>query len=251
MLRRFFRRSLRDELAVHQHLISRYSKFIDELHPMYQVLSWEQVAYVLNAQGDTQEFVTIRARVLRPDLQLIRFIFGCGWHQPAKFRSKVRLAVRNLLPGNVLGTSPPVIHSWLCDGKLDLIVPMPTPPRIGSEISFVVSMDWPQKCAPLMLHAVADDFAFKFVQQDVKYVTYRIVLPPGYDAYHEPIGSDCNENKYRTRHMLTQDGRRQYLFEAFDLPIMHRAGLKLQLAEATVQASIGPGRFRTPASRLR
>ncbi|RSM76966.1 hypothetical protein DMH04_35540 [Kibdelosporangium aridum] len=228
MLRRFSRRSLRDELAVHQHLISRYSKFIDELHPMYQVLSWEQVAYVLNAQGDTQEFVTIRARVLRPDLQLIRFIFGCGWHQPAKFRSRIRIAVRNLTVGNIVGTSMTVTHSWLCDGKCDIIIHVPTPPKVGSEIRLLVIMDWPRKSAPLMAN-VADDFAFKFVQQDVKYVSYRVVLPRGFDAYHEPIGFDGDEDAFRIERSVAEDGRRQFFFEASNLPIMHRAGVKLEL----------------------
>jgi hypothetical protein len=228
MLRWFRWRSLQDELAVHRHLLSRYSKFIDELHPMYQVLSWEQVAHVRNAQGDTREIVTVRARVLRPDLQLIRLVFGCGWHQPAKFRRGVRLSVRNLQVGNVLGTSLTVTHSWLCDGKFDMIVHIPAPPRVGSEIRLLVIMHWPRKCAPLMSN-VADDFAFRFVQQDVKYVSYRVVLPRGYDAYHEPIGFDGNEDAFHARRSVTEDGLWQYFFEAFDLPIMHRAGMKLEL----------------------
>ncbi|WP_168211360.1 hypothetical protein [Actinosynnema sp. ALI-1.44] len=51
---------------------------------------------------------------------------------------------------------------------------------------------------------------------------------------------------------MTEDGRRQYVFEAFDLPIMHRAGVRLQLADRTRPPIIGRGQspdvFRTPAS---
>nr|WP_157527388.1 hypothetical protein [Kibdelosporangium sp. MJ126-NF4]CEL14595.1 hypothetical protein [Kibdelosporangium sp. MJ126-NF4]CTQ96777.1 hypothetical protein [Kibdelosporangium sp. MJ126-NF4] len=55
MLRWFTRRSTRRELSLHKRLVSRYAKFIDELHPMYQVLSWEPIAYIDNAQGDTRK----------------------------------------------------------------------------------------------------------------------------------------------------------------------------------------------------
>nr|CEL14598.1 hypothetical protein [Kibdelosporangium sp. MJ126-NF4]CTQ96774.1 hypothetical protein [Kibdelosporangium sp. MJ126-NF4] len=244
------RQSLNNDLEKHKRLVSRYSKFLDELHPMYQIIQWEQVAHIVNGRGDTKEFVALRARVLRSDLQLIRLVFGCGWPQPAKYRRKVTFTVRNLFPGDTLGTSPPITHSWLCEGRFDLIIQLPTPPRVGSEIGFAVSMDWPGKCAPLMTDAVTDVFAFRFVQQDVKYVTYRVVLPPGYDAYHEPIGIEHDD--VRTSQTLTEDGRRQYVFEAFDLPIMHRAGFKLQLAGRTRPPAIGRGQgldvFRTPAS---
>lgn len=229
MLRRFSHRSLRGEVSLYRRLVSRYCKFIDELHPMYQVLSWEQVAHIDNAQGDTREVVAVRARVLRSDLQLIRLVFGCGWHQPARHRRRVKFAVRNLQVGNTLGTRMEVTHSWVDDGKFDMIIHIPTPPRVDSEIRFLVTMDWPKKCAPLMTDSATDDFAFRFVQQDVKYVSYRVILPPGYDAYHEPIGHDGDDDAFRTRHLLTEDGRRQYFFEAFDLPIMHRAGIRLEL----------------------
>ena len=229
MLRRFWNRSLRGELSLHKRLVSRYCKFIDELHPMYQVLTWEQVANIGNAQGDTREVLAFRARVLRSDLQLVRLVFGCGWHQPARYRRKVTIAVHNLQVGNTLGTSMEVTHSWLRDGKFDLIIHIPTPPRVDSEIRFLVVMDWPKKCAPLMSDAAVDNFGFRFIQQDVKYVSYRVILPPGYDAYQEPIGHDGHEDRFRIQHLITDDGRRQYFFEAFDLPILHRAGMRLQL----------------------
>ncbi|ALG08067.1 hypothetical protein [Kibdelosporangium phytohabitans] len=227
MLPRF--RSLRSELSLHKSLVSRYAKFIDELHPMYQVLSWEQIAYIENAQGDTREVVTFRARVLRSDLQLIRLVFGCGWDQPHRFRRRVRIAVRNLHVGNMLGTSMQVTHSYLCDGKHDVIIHMATPPKVGSEVRFLVVMDWPRKCAPLMTKAVSDDFAFKFIQQNVSYVSYRVVLPHGCDAYDEPIGFDGYEETFKNQQLITTDGRRIYFFEAFDLPILHRAGIRLEL----------------------
>lgn len=224
------RQTLRSELELHKRLVSRYCKFIDELHPMYQVLAWEQVAYVLNAQGDTREYVTVRARVLRPDLQLIRLVFGCGWEQPAKYRSKVKFTVRNILVGNVLGTSMRTTHEWVSNGKSDVIVHVPTPPRVGSEIQLLVIMSWPGKCAPLMAaDKGVDDFAVKFVQQDVKHVVHRVVLPAGYDAYYEPIGFTGDDSNYRIEATKDEGGRRQYVFEAFDLPILHRAGIKLEL----------------------
>jgi hypothetical protein len=224
------REMLRTELEMHKRLVSRYCKFIDELHPMYQVLAWEQVAYVLNTRGDTREYVTVRARVLRADLQLIRMVFGCGWEQPAKYRSKVKFAVRNILVGNVFGTSLKTTHEWVCNGKSDVIVHVPTPPRVGSEIRLLVIMQWPGKCAPLMAaDNGVDDFVFKFVQQDVKHVVYRVILPAGSEAFHEPIGFTGEDSNFRIEATKDEDGRRQYVFEAFDLPILHRAGIRLEL----------------------
>lgn len=243
------RQTLRSELELHKHLVSRYCKFIDELHPMYQVLAWEEVAYVRNAQGDTRGYVTVRARVLRPDLQLIRLVFGCGWDQPAKYRRKVKFTVRNILMGNVLGTSMRTTHEWVSNGKSDVIVHVPTPPRVGSEIQFLVVMNWPRKCAPLMTgDKRADEFALKFVQQDVKYAVYRVILPAGYDAYYEPIGFTHDDSEFPIEATKDENGRRQYAFEAFNLPILHRAGIKLELKGKDTHAlqklamSISPSR---------
>ncbi|ONI79472.1 hypothetical protein ALI144C_27125 [Actinosynnema sp. ALI-1.44] len=52
--------SLNNELEKHKQLVSRYSKALDESHPMYRVIHWEQVAHIINRRGDTKEFIISR-----------------------------------------------------------------------------------------------------------------------------------------------------------------------------------------------
>lgn len=222
------RRSMRDKLQLHKKLVSRYGSFVDRLNPTYEVLSWEQAAYITNDRGDTKEYITIRAKVLRDDMLLIRLLFGCGWEQSAKYRRNVTVSVRNLLIGDAPGTSPDVTFSWVSDGKIDMMIHFSAPPRQGSEIRFIVIMDWPGKCAPLM-NEVTDEFAFWFNQQQVEYVSYKIVLPAGHEAYYEPIGFEPSDTNFRIDATVSDEGRSQYLFQGFSLPVLMRAGIKLQL----------------------
>jgi hypothetical protein len=222
------RRSMRAELQLHKRLVSRYGKFVDRLNPTYEVLSWEQVAYIANSRGDTKEYVTIRAKVLSDEMLLIRLLFGCGWEQPAKHRRNVSVSVRNLLVDEAPGTSPDVTFSWVSDGKIDMMIHFSAPPRQGSEIRFIVIMDWPGKCAPLMNEGT-DEFAFWFNQQQVEYVSYKIVLPAGHEAYYEPIGFEPSDPNFRIDATVSDEGRSQYVFQGFSLPMLMRAGLKLQL----------------------
>ncbi|MEV4315824.1 hypothetical protein [Actinocrispum sp. NPDC049592] len=192
------------------------------------LLSWEQAAFIANSKGDTIERTTIRAKVLRDDMFLIRLVFGCGWSQPARYRRHVKVNVRNLLVGDALGTSPDVTFSWIADGKIDVMIHFASPPRIGSEIRFMVIMDWPGKCAPLMSE-VTDDFAVCFRQQSVEFVSYKIVLPAGREAYYEPIGFVADDPGFGIDASVNEDGRNQYLFSGTGLQVRQRAGIKLEL----------------------
>ncbi|MBP2323191.1 hypothetical protein JOF56_003576 [Kibdelosporangium banguiense] len=225
------RRSLHGQLNLHKRLVSRYSKQVDELSPRYQVLSWEQVAHVANSSGDTKEVVTIRARVLRPDMWVVRLVFSCGWSQPARYRRGVTVNVRNLLVTDVLGTSPDVTFSWVADGKIDAMIHFSTPPVVGSEVRFIVLLDWPRKCAPLM-NGITDQFSFTFFQQQVEKVSYKIVLPAGQEAYWEPVGFESGDPNFSVDVAVGDDGRGQYFFQGLNLPVRHTAGIKLQLKSA-------------------
>jgi hypothetical protein len=220
------------QLAKHEKLVSRYGKVVDEMNPTYEVLSWDQTAHILNSRGDTHEYVTIGVKVLRSDMRLIRLVFGCGWAQPVKYRRGVRIMVRNLLVGDSPGTSREVTHSWVADGKADILIHFAVPPPEGSEVRFMVTMEWPGKCLPLM-NGDIDDFAFCFVQQAVDRASYEVVLPPGYDAYHEAIGFDRCDSTFQLDATTDEDdGRRRYLFQAGPLPVGLRAGVSLELKKA-------------------
>jgi hypothetical protein len=220
------------QLAKHKRLVSRYGKVVDELNPTYEVLSWDQTAYILNSRGDTEEYVTVRVKALRGDMRLIRLFFGCGWEQAAKYRRGVRIRVRSLHVGDSPGTSRDVTHSWVADGKAGVMIHFAGPPPEGGEVRFMVTMEWPGKCLPLM-SGDTDDFTFCFPQQSVGHVSYKIVLPSGYDAYHESIGFDEGDARFQLDVRTGEDdGRRRYLFQAGPLPVGLRAGVSLELKKA-------------------
>jgi len=226
------RRNMTRQLDMHKRLVSQYGKVVDQMNPAYEVVSWEQTAHILNARGDTQEYVTIGVRVLRSDMRLSRLVFGCGWAQPTKYRRGVRIRVRNLLVGDSPGTSREVTHSWVADGKANVMIHFVGPPPEGSEVRFMVTMDWPGKCSPLM-NGDTDDFTFCFIQQAVERVSYKIVLPPGYDAYHESIGFDRGDERFQLDAATGEDdGRRRYFFQAAPLPVGLKAGVSLELKNA-------------------
>ncbi len=220
------RRSLHSQLDTHKRLVSRYSTIIDKLKPTYQVIAWNQQA-LIGPGGDTAEVITVRARVLTCDLQVIRLGFGCGWDQPAQFRRKVRLSVRNTLVGGVPGTSLDRTCTWVRDGVLSVIIHFSTPPRLGTEISFTIEWKWPGKSRPL-IDGKPDDFTLAFVQP-VQYARYEIALPPGQYAYYEPVGFHQRDDGFRTEAIRNGDGQERYLFEAVDLPADHKAGIRLEL----------------------
>jgi hypothetical protein len=223
------RRNMTRQLAMHKRLVSHYGKVVDQLNPTYQVVSWDQTAHILNSRGDTHEYVTIGLRALRSDMRLSRLVFGCGWAQPTKYRRGVRIRVRNLHVGDSPGTSRDVTHSWVADGKANVMIHFAGPPPAGGEVRFTVTMDWPGKCSPLM-SGDTDDFTFCFPQHSVERVSYKIVLPPGYDAYHEPIGFDRCDARFRLDATTGEDdGRRRYFFQAGPLPAGLRAGVSLEL----------------------
>ncbi len=221
------RRSIRSELGVYRTLLSHYGRVIDQMHPAYQVISWDQTAYVVNDRGDTNEFATLRLRILSPGMYFVRLIFGCGWPQPPRCRRRVNLSVRNLLDDGIPGTTPKYTRSWLTDGKFDLMIHLQKPPREGSEIRLVVAMDWPGKCQPLMNRKI-DDFGFNFVHS-VEFVRYRIVLPLGREAYYEPIGFEPGDPSFRIDASLGDDGRSQYTFTGVDLQMRRTVGVRLEV----------------------
>jgi hypothetical protein len=221
------RRSTRGRLKAYQVLLSHYGRIFDEMHPTYDIVSWEQTAYVVSDRGDTKEYAILRVRVLRPDMHYVRLIFGCGWPQPKRYRQRVDVSVRNLLEGGVPGTTPRHTVSWLADGKFDMMIHFHKPPRAGSEIRFVVAVDWPGKCEPLM-NEKTDDFSFTFLQR-VEFVRYRIVLPAGQEAWYEPIGFETGDPSFRIDAGSGEDGRCQYVFYGVDVPVRANVGVRLEL----------------------
>lgn len=221
------RRAMVRDVEKHKDLVSKYSKIVaDDRHPSYGIITWEAQVTV-EANGDARRQTTIRAKVL-DDLRVLRLIEGCGWPQPAKYRRKVRVEVRKLLIGDLPGASLSTTVAWLGDGRLVLMVHLPEPPKIGSEVTIAVEVVWPGMCAPLMRQGEPDTFTVRFATP-VVYARYKVALPRGHDAYVEPVGFDEHANGFAVGPAKGEDGRPVFFFEGVDLPEHEKLGMRLQL----------------------
>ena len=221
------RRSLLRELTAHKSFVSQYCLLIDGLRPSYRIIAWEHTV-VISANGDAKQLTVIRASVDGEDLRFFRLRFSCGWPQPARFRRKVKLDVHSLLIGDIRGTGLERTVSWPADGEMNVIAHLPHPPRVGSEINVVFELWWPGKCKPLMKDRVSDHFTFLFTTP-VSYVRSKIVLPEWCEAYYQPIGFEEGDNGYVAEPAKDDEGRSLFLFEAYNLPLQHEAGIRLHL----------------------
>lgn len=222
-------RKLHQTIQLQERQLARYCTLIDEMQGTYHIIKWEQ-SDVVAANGDTTEYVTIRAKVLCSDLWLFRLTFGCGWPQPPKYRAKVKLRVRNLLIGDIPGASLERTLIWGPDGKVNVIVHLPQPPRVDSEISVALTWIWPGKSAPLMRQRIPDSFTFHFLAP-ANFARYRVVLPVGCEAYCEPVGFNQGDNGFELYDLADDEGRQQFVFDAVGLGVRRRAGMRLELKE--------------------
>ncbi|MFS8104328.1 hypothetical protein LFM09_45200 [Lentzea alba] len=226
------RRGDRRELATQQELLSRYCNQLDKTRPGYQILEWKETT-VIGDRGDARTSLTVKLRPLGTDLLFVRMKFGCGWPQPTKYRRQVRMTVRNLLVDGSPGTTLHKTLSWPKDGTLAAVIHFHEPPRVDSEISFVVELDWPRKCLPLA-EGAPDEFTLMFAQP-VTHAVHRIVLPEGTDVYLEPIGQ--LDKGYDLQKGQDDTNRRTITMELFDPPVRHRAGIRLELKKEQRAAS--------------
>jgi hypothetical protein len=181
-------------------------------------------------QGDARTKLKIKVRATCDDLWFIRLRFGCGWPQPSRHRHRVRLTVRTLLADGSSGTALRTTSSWPRDGAMAAIAHLHSPPMVNSEMSFTIDLDWPKRCAPLV-DGTPDEFMVQY-WQPVRRATYRVELPEGAEAYVEPVGISETFNGLRWRRKMDNNHRETITFKLSDLPIRHRAGVRLQLKES-------------------
>lgn len=179
-------------------------------------------------RGNTDDTVQIRICVLRHDMLFFRLSFGCNWNQPARYRRRVSTRVRSLQVDGAPGISLRTTKSWVADGQMHMIVHFDKPPREGSEISLILGVKWPQRCAPLMKDRRPDSFTLEF-GESVARACYRVILPAGSDAFCEPVGFDERDGGFVMSRSSDSEGRPHFLFEVLDLRPRHEVGIKLEL----------------------
>lgn len=214
-------------------LLTRYCDFLvdNRSEPLVAVEEWSQVVY-LQPNGDVREVITIRAIALRERVYFIRMTAGSRWDQPDRYRHNVKVIARSLSVNNKPGPRWMVTASWASAEKLTAILHLHDPIKQGEEIHFEVVRTWPAKCRPLMRYGVAESFVFYTSRQllDIRRVEFRIVLPVGFDAVHEPIGHLEPEVHLSIEDERDQEGRRVFTWRADVIPVWKQVGLRLELS---------------------
>jgi hypothetical protein len=215
------------EAREYRALLSKYSYMLMELQPsQFDIKVWEQVA-VIEANGDTQEFITVNAVIRNAEARFFRLRFGAGWNQPKSVQKEVNAKVRSLLVDGSMGPSFLVTSHWSEDGKLDMVSHFHSPAEVDSEIRLKMEWTWPKKCVPLMVHKKPDPFTFYF-RQPVERATYTIVLPPGVDVHWDVIALNRIRDDFEIIRR-TDAGRVEIKLCINNLPANRRAGMLLEL----------------------
>jgi hypothetical protein len=223
------RRRIQREADEHRRLLTLYCNFIiDPPKPTIRVLKWEQVVSV-EPNGDAREVINIHGVVLRDELYFLALRATPRWEQPHRYRSRVKVKARSLLVDGARGTSWAITSSWRTDGELDLLAHLHQPATYGSEIRLEIERYWPGKCIPLMVKRDQDEFTLRFREtMPVESATYEIILPPGVDAYYDPIGFTQPNGSYSIKSDRKQ-GRCTFTFFAECIAPNHLVGMKLEL----------------------
>lgn len=236
------RRRLHQENRATRELVTRYCDFVVEnsSKPLVSIMAWNQTVYV-QPNGDVREIIKIKAVALRKRVYFIRLTAGCRWDQPERYRRNVRVVARAMTVNNRTGPRWLVTNEWTSSQKMTSILHLHEPIRHGEEILFEVIRTWPAKCRPLMRHDVADSFVFRASRLlDMRHVEYKVVLPPGFDAVHEPIGQFGPDVHFSVDEDRDQEGRKIFEWHAERIPAGKMVGIRLELSGSSALAPLNP-----------
>lgn len=225
------RRRLKREYEIDRELLDRYCDFVidNSSDPLVSIETWAQSVYI-HRNGDVREVLTIKAIALRERVYFIRLTAKSKWDQPEQYRRGVKVIARSV---TVNGTSGPrwnVTTSWSSAQKMTSILPLHDPVKAGEEIFFEVVRIWPSKARPLMRQGLAEDFTLQTSSLlKIQHAEYRVILPPGVDAVHEPIGQAAPDVRLSIEAQRDQEGRRVFTWRAETVPTFTPVGIRLEL----------------------
>jgi hypothetical protein len=227
------RRRSTQQLGTHHKLLTRYCDFVREnsLDPLVSVESWDQTVY-LRPNGDVHEVLVIKAIALRERVYFVVMTAGSRWEQPDQYRRNVEVAARGLTVNGLSGTRWNVTTSWTSSQKMTAVLHLHEPVKAGEEINFEVVRTWPGKCRPLMRERTAEDFVLRTTSLLVtNHVTYKIVLPKGFEAIQESIGQHHSGVNLVVLPQRDHEGRTVFAWSADHVPTEASVGIRLQLSK--------------------
>jgi hypothetical protein len=225
------RRRLRRAYEKDQTLLARYCDVLIEAgsEPALSIGTWKQKVYV-QSNGDVREVLTLKAVALRDKVPFIRLTAGSRWDQPEKYRRDVEVTARSLSHNGAPGPRWNVTTPWLSTQKMMSILHMHEPIKRGEEVLVEVVRTWPAKCLPLMRNRDAEDFCIRTSNLlEIQHVDYSVVLPNGFDAVYELIGSTKPDVTLSAEKECDQEGRRTFTWHSEKVPSWTKVGIRLEL----------------------
>ncbi|QFU85497.1 hypothetical protein [Amycolatopsis sp. YIM 10] len=222
------RRRLREESARYQDLLARYCQFLAERPKApYRISSWREVARIAK-NGDVRGSVDVQLVTTRKEIYFLQFRFGPNWKQPAKEWKRAKFNIYLLQEDGTRVPDSEVTRMWDGDGRLTLTYHLHAPVRNGTKLHLEISWWWPGKAQPLMSRRT-DEFSFNFARPAIiDYLSYLVVLPEGCNAISSSLGFADADTGYKVD-TRTNEGRREFLFEGYNVPTGKRVGMRLQL----------------------
>jgi hypothetical protein len=224
------RRHMKHAFDTHRMLLARYCDFVIDKSPdpLVSIEAWRQRVYI-QANGDVREVLILKAVALREEVYFIRLRAGSRWDQPEKYRRDTKIIARSLTVNGAPGPRWNVTNNWQSTQKINSILHLHQPIRRGEEILFEVVRTWPAKCLPL-IHGEAEDFTFRTSPLlNIKLVEYCVVLPSGFDAVYELIGSGESAVQMSAETDCDMEGRRIFTWRADKVPARTNLGMRLEL----------------------
>lgn len=214
---------------VDQDLLHVYSSELHrQMDSSWQLTKWEQRS-VIDKRGDTKQTIAASAIVVKsPGLRLYRFNVGAGWGQADKYRRQVKVHLGGAEVENVEDPHARLTTRWLPSGKLEVYVHFSRPMARGKRFRVVAVLDWPGKCAPLMVERTPDEFRY-LASRFLDELVYTIVLPPETDVILEPLGFESGQENYSLEEVRNAAGQLEIELRAANIKPPRVVGMRLEL----------------------
>jgi hypothetical protein len=225
------RRRLKKAYDTQREQLVRYCTHLIESSsdPQLSIDCWRQWVYV-QPNGDVREVLHLRAVVLGEPLRFLRLTAACRWEQPERYRRDVKVTVGGVAADGAPGPRWQVTTSWQSMQKMVLIAHLYSAVDRGEEISFEIVRHWPAKCLPLMRDKEADSFVLRATSRlQIQSAEYRVILPPGFNAVQELIGSTQPDVCLSARTEYDNESRKVFVWRSEKVPTMTTIGMRMQL----------------------
>ncbi|WP_146175132.1 hypothetical protein [Umezawaea tangerina] len=211
---------------VPRRVLRNYCDSLESRGQQWRTKSWVEEVDV-QANGDVRQRISLSVVAECEQLDFVTLTTGPNWDWPDRNKPKVRLKVRSFEMSDEGGTRFDYMSDWLERSRLKVIVYLHEPASMGSEVSFVVDLEWPAKCVPLMRGYDPDDFVLQF-GKPVEEVKCVVVLPPGFRVCFDKLGLTTADD-FTLKSFPTRSGQVETTLVVHNAPANRKFGMRLDL----------------------